>query len=764
MKSMFFACALLLGSAETFSAENLVLSEDFESQTFPPSGWVVKGTELSEDLESGYAHWSLNWNEVTGCSIAGSGCAEVMSDFKEGQAGISKEEWLITPAVQVADNASLSFTFWCNASSFMTNKYGSFLVKVSTDDGDTWSDLWNAASQEDIENSGLTWPWNKDAMGIENNWQKLTPNVSLEAYVGKTVKIAFYFRSILVNNYTQATLAVDNVKVGNQEIENLPVIEGSTSYEFSNSYIGYLAQSEPMTIRNVGYGTLTITSIEGIEGTDFSTTLDPASVSPRLDLSAGNGKVKFDYIETTGEEYIDDSFLPSTYFILYYKKNTDTDWTELWCSLDDSKYNEWVQKEIEIKDANGNFVVDDNVYLRWTYEFEMGDGGLDNMVVTDIYFDNVVLPKLYGEGELPLAITTPNPVNGVSNVDYSRLTLSWEPALFADGYELSVGTDKSNPTSLLENEKLEGNTSVSYTIPELEPATTYYWKVVPYNAVGKNENASVWSFTTMEDQSVRDFPYTMGFEGNNGEIPPMGWKNDHEGKGIQMWKSNEIEPFAGKYSASVWHNNAGEVSVLTSPVFAIPETGDIVASFAWGGALCNRLEKGYENEAITEGPISEVNDADGTLYFEIRAVDAADWTPLAYTQDRTKWRHKYVSLADYAGKSVNMRWRFVATENAGVSSGGASLDEIFVGDIKDMPTLAVSEIKKENLTVYPNPTSDYVYWAGGKADVKVYDLAGNCIKDLTEVESVSLEGLASGMYIVSVSCGDSVSTARVMKR
>lgn len=764
MKSMFFACALLLGSAETFSAENLVLSEDFESQTFPPSGWVVKGTELSEDLESGYAHWSLNWNEVTGCSIAGSGCAEVMSDFKEGQAGISKEEWLITPAVQVADNASLSFTFWCNASSFMTNKYGSFLVKVSTDDGDTWSDLWNAASQEDIENSGLTWPWNKDAMGIENNWQKLTPNVSLEAYVGKTVKIAFYFRSILVNNYTQATLAVDNVKVGNQEIENLPVVEGSTSYEFSNSYIGYLAQSEPMTIRNVGYGTLTITSIEGIEGTDFSTTLDPASVSPRLDLSAGNGKVKFDYIETTGEEYIDDSFLPSTYFILYYKKNTDTDWTELWCSLDDSKYNEWVQKEIEIKDANGNFVVDDNVYLRWTYEFEMGDGGLDNMVVTDIYFDNVVLPKLYGEGELPLAITTPNPVNGVSNVDYSRLTLSWEPALFADGYELSVGTDKSNPTSLLENEKLEGNTSVSYTIPELEPATTYYWKVVPYNAVGKNENASVWSFTTMEDQSVRDFPYTMGFEGNNGEIPPMGWKNDHEGKGIQMWKSNEIEPFAGKYSASVWHNNAGEVSVLTSPVFAIPETGDIVASFAWGGALCNRLEKGYENEAITEGPISEVNDADGTLYFEIRAVDAADWTPLAYTQDRTKWRHKYVSLADYAGKSVNMRWRFVATENAGVSSGGASLDEIFVGDIKDMPTLAVSEIKKENLTVYPNPTSDYVYWAGGKADVKVYDLAGNCIKDLTEVESVSLEGLASGMYIVSVSCGDSVSTARVMKR
>lgn len=168
MKSMFFACALLLGSAETFSAENLVLSEDFESQTFPPSGWVVKGTELSEDLESGYAHWSLNWNEVTGCSIAGSGCAEVMSDFKEGQAGISKEEWLITPAVQVADNASLSFTFWCNASSFMTNKYGSFLVKVSTDDGDTWSDLWNAGGKADVKVYDLAGNCIKDLTEVES--------------------------------------------------------------------------------------------------------------------------------------------------------------------------------------------------------------------------------------------------------------------------------------------------------------------------------------------------------------------------------------------------------------------------------------------------------------------------------------------------------------------------------------------------------------------------------------------------------------------
>ena len=222
---------------------------------------MVEGTELPDNLDSkAYAHWSLDWNEISGSAIAGSGCAEVMSFYDEGAANIAKQEWLITPAVEVSQGATLAFTFWCNASAFLPSEktYGRFLVKVSTDDGASWSDLWNVASQEDIEASGLPWPWNKTATGAESNWQKLTPSINLDAYEGQSVKFAFYFQAVLVNNYTSATLAVDDVKVGVQEMEKLPQVEGSTSYAFSNSYIGYLAQSEPMTLRNVGYGTLTI--------------------------------------------------------------------------------------------------------------------------------------------------------------------------------------------------------------------------------------------------------------------------------------------------------------------------------------------------------------------------------------------------------------------------------------------------------------------------------------------------------------------------
>ena len=120
-------------------------------------------------------------------------------------------------------------------------------------------------------------------------------------------------------------------------------------------------------------------------------------------------------------------------------------------------------------------------------------------------------------------------------------------------------------------------------------------------------------------------------------------------------------------------------------------------------------------------------------------------------------------MAAYAGKSVNLRWRFVATKNAGSSTGG-SLDEIYVGDIAEMPTLAVEEVALSGLSVYPNPTTDNLYWTGGTANVRVYDLAGNCVKEAADVESISMRDLSTGIYLVTVVQGDTVVTTRVMKR
>ena len=130
----------------------------------------------------------------------GAGSAVVESYYNEGVANISKEEWLISPAVKITQGSSLSFTFCCSASSFIQSDriYGRFLVKVSTDNGATWHDLWNAASQEDVENSGLSWPWNEGGMENSNGLSEAAPKINLQAYLGQTLKLAFSFQSFVI--------------------------------------------------------------------------------------------------------------------------------------------------------------------------------------------------------------------------------------------------------------------------------------------------------------------------------------------------------------------------------------------------------------------------------------------------------------------------------------------------------------------------------------------------------------------------------------
>ncbi len=43
----------------------------------------------------------------------------------------------------------------------------------------------------------------------------------------------------------------------------------------------------------------------------------------------------------------------------------------------------------------------------------------------------------------------------------------------------------------------------------LEYSTTYYWKVVPYNAIGDAENCPVWQFTTLIGDAIENMFHDM---------------------------------------------------------------------------------------------------------------------------------------------------------------------------------------------------------------------------------------------------------------
>ena len=82
-----------------------------------------------------------------------------------------QNEWLITPEFAVPSNANLQFwTFGQMGSTYGDHYY----VKVSADGGSTWTELWDASAQPNMENHYST-----------------PVNVDLNAYAGQNVKLAW---------------------------------------------------------------------------------------------------------------------------------------------------------------------------------------------------------------------------------------------------------------------------------------------------------------------------------------------------------------------------------------------------------------------------------------------------------------------------------------------------------------------------------------------------------------------------------------------
>ncbi|WP_264521486.1 T9SS-dependent choice-of-anchor J family protein [Flavobacterium sp. N1994] len=72
-------------------------------------------------------------------------------------------------------------------------------------------------------------------------------------------------------------------------------------------------------------------------------------------------------------------------------------------------------------------------------------------------------------------------------------TISWDAVAGATGYNLTVGTT-SGGTDVVNNVNI-GNV-LTYNFPTQTPGTTYYWKVVPFNAVGPATGCTENSYTT----------------------------------------------------------------------------------------------------------------------------------------------------------------------------------------------------------------------------------------------------------------------------
>lgn len=89
--------------------------------------------------------------------------------------------------------------------------------------------------------------------------------------------------------------------------------------------------------------------------------------------------------------------------------------------------------------------------------------------------------------------------------------------------------------------------------------------------------------------------------------------------------------------------------------------------------------------------------------------------------------------------------------------------------IKTTYALAANDINKAQITLYPNPVSDYlqINTAGEKVQsIKVYNFAGALVRNITDAkaDSVDLRDLTTGNYIISITTDKGVITKKIIKK
>lgn len=741
----FFTCLLL---CLPISAQ-VLLNEDFEHEGEYPSGW----TFYSENEDSAVSKpWEMYGVEDS--SFILSGLYSLYLNRSYAATPPIGKEYAITPEITLPEDESYGVSFLWQSNFTYTNgnpnqKCYDFQLAVQVVGSDNWEVLWSVTDREALEKSGVAWPW--------SSWTTYTSTVSLDDYKGKKVKLAFVY------DYWGALCNIaiaDNVKVEPHTNVNGPIIEGSTSYVFVDSYLNLkeISDNQELYIQNKGIGSLEILAIEGLEGTDFSTNLAPGVVSlaaqdlayynvyytptedgnrsvkmtiktnggdwevnlsgtkqmldegytiesfetptfypagwtgsgfeltnqarsgnkavspkvieyaelrsPRLDLSTGSYTVTFDLQTLVNEQ---GSTGPMDDFRLEMTKNGGNSWIELWYNdvWTNLRSTPYQRITVEIKNP-----FSDNVYLRWVYAIE-GELNLE-MESQLVYLDNIVLPPLYGSKLPPVAVEKPTPADASVDQNAPTLELSWRGVLHAEEYKIYLGTNEANPTSVLNGVSVSGDI-VSYLVTGLDYNQTYYWKVIPSNTNGSPEDVATWSFTTMKDMTIRNFPYFEGFEDDN--FPPLGWTLEQEGSGNKGWSKSNIGAYNGNYSLAVYTTEHNREAIIKSANIEVPAQQDIQISFVWGNTVPNGLSKSLGI------PQTEGGD---TIYFEVKGNDGIWKTEAICSQEgeNKKWERCKVVLSEYKGQTINVRWRY-SVENWHKAGRGA-LDDIEIEYVSDL--------------------------------------------------------------------------------
>ena len=360
-----------------------------------------------------------------------------------------------------------------------------------------------------------------------------------------------------------------------------------------------------------------------------------------------------------------------------------------------------------------------------------------------LYVDDLIV-KQAAVTTVPACTTFTTPTSG-GVVPAGTYGLTWATSAIASGYKVTVGTTAGG--SNVVNTTIYGNSlNVALT-----PNTTYYAKVLATNSVGDATGCQEITFSTNN---------TVGHCGPLTSTAPAA---------IAPIKSvnfagvtNTSDPTATTIGSFPVHQNFTTIEFpvknnVTSVPLTIQGTTNGNPVNGWAASVFidwnndgdfDDAGESYWNTTETMLRVSGVTDNPVTLTKNIEI-------PAGISLGKKFMRIKY----NFSG----------ATIHTALVSGCANMvngqTEDYTLDYQD--ALAVSDVTKAGISVYPNPFADVLRISDvkGVKSVSVNDISGRQVKTLAPSAELNLSSLKSGLYIVNLQMEDgSVKTFKAIKK
>ena len=334
----------------------------------------------------------------------------------------------------------------------------------------------------------------------------------------------------------------------------------------------------------------------------------------------------------------------------------------------------------------------------------------------------------------PVCPVIVSPANGATDIAYNPTPLSWtKPTGTVTGYDIYWGTSATNVAFI--GSSTSTAATVTVNINNTLPNTTYYWKVVAKNSDGESSGCSVQSLTTMA-------PTYCSATGGSASFEKIG--------NVKLVLDN---------ATTFDHTNTATTNYVNLTATSAAE-------------ITVQQGKSYTFTAVAQGSSFDNDIAYAWINFN-GDIDFDDAGELVLTTNKGKspWTGTIAIPSSAPLGTTRMRVRL---DDSGASSanatpcGAGSFGQVIDYTLKIVsPTMAVSDVNKASISVYPNPFNDILKISDVK-DVKsisVNDMSGREVKSLAPAAEINLSNLREGLYIVNLNMLDgSVKSFKAIKK